>query len=48
MKSMLHTYGGWGYDHIISNIVPMMEDFGVSSGDIELITVLNPRNLLDK
>ena len=48
MKSMLHTYGGWGYDHIITNIVPMLEDFGVSSGDIELITVLNPRNLLDK
>ena len=48
MKSMLHTYGGWGYDHIISNIVPMMEDFGISSGDIELITKINPRNLLDK
>ena len=48
MKSMLHTYGGWGYDHIITNIVPMMEDFGISSGDIELITKINPRNLLDK
>ena len=48
LKGMFHRYGGWGYDHIISNIVPMMEDFGISSGDIELMTKINPRNLLDK
>ena len=48
MKSMLHRYGGWGYDHIITNIVPMMEDFGISSTDIEYMTVINPRNLLDR
>jgi len=48
LKGMLHRYGGWGYDHIIKNIVPMMEDFGISSGDIELMTVINPRNFLDK
>ena len=48
LKGMFHRYGGWGYDHIITNIVPMMEDFGISSGDIELMTKINPRNLLDK
>lgn len=48
LKSMFHQFGGWGYDHIITNIVPMMEDFGISSGDIELMTVINPRNLMDK
>lgn len=48
LKGMLHRYGGWGYDHVITNIVPMMEDFGISSTDIEYMTVINPRNLLDK
>ncbi len=48
LKGMLHRYGGWGYDHVITNIVPMMENFGISSTDIEYMTVINPRNLLDK
>lgn len=48
LKCMLHRYGGWGFDHIITNIVPMMEDFGISSEEIELMTVINPRNFLDK
>jgi phosphotriesterase-related protein len=29
LKQMLHRYGGWGFDHILTNIVPMMVDEGI-------------------
>lgn len=48
LKSMLHKYGGWGYDHIGENIVPMMEDFGISQKDIETIIRENPVRLLER
>ncbi len=48
LKSMLHKYGGWGYDHIGENIVPMMEDFGISKRDIETIVRDNPVRLLER
>lgn len=48
LKSMLHRYGGWGYDHIPKNIVPMMEDFGISEKDIKTIIKDNPVRLLER
>lgn len=48
LKSMLHAYGGWGYDHIGENIVPMMEDFGINQKDIEIITRDNPVRFLER
>ncbi|MBR4767703.1 MAG: hypothetical protein IK088_01880 [Lachnospiraceae bacterium] len=48
LKSMLHTYGGWGYDHIITNIVPMMEDFGIEPGTIDMIVRKNPVRFLER
>ncbi len=48
LKSMMHKYGGWGYDHIGKNIIPMMEDFGISSADIETITSKNPIRFLER
>jgi len=45
---MLHRYGGWGYDHIGENIVPMMEDFGISQKDIETIIRDNPVRMLER
>ena len=47
LKSMLHAYGGWGYDHIGENIVPMMEDFGISQSDIHTIVRDNPVSFLE-
>ena len=29
LKTLLHKYGGWGYDHLLTNVVPMMEDEGI-------------------
>lgn len=48
LKSMMHSYGGWGYDHIGKNVVPMMEDFGIGSKDINTIIRENPVRFLEK
>jgi phosphotriesterase-related protein len=47
LKSLLHSYGGRGYDHILTNIIPMMEDLNISGAQIETICVNNPANFLD-
>lgn len=48
LKSMTHHYGGWGYDHVITNIIPMMEDFGISQKDIHTIMTENPIRFLER
>lgn len=47
LKICLRTYGGWGYDHVLTNVVPMMEDEGISKQDIALILKDNPTNFID-
>lgn len=46
LKSMLHAYGGWGYDHILCNILPMMLDEGITQEEIDLLLRANPQCLL--
>lgn len=46
LKMLLHTYGGWGYDHLLKNIVPMMEDEGITSEQIRRMLVTNPSDWL--
>lgn len=48
LKSMLHKYGGWGYDHIFKNVVPMMEDFEISEKDIKTIIRDNPIEFVER
>lgn len=48
LKSMLHNYGGWGYDHIGVNILPMMEDFGITTEQINTITRENAIRFLER
>jgi len=48
LKTLLHRYGGWGYDHVLTNIRPMLLEEGVSPGDIEIMLVDNPANYLDR
>jgi phosphotriesterase-related protein len=45
LKMLLKHYGGWGYDHLLVNVVPMMRRAGMSAGQIEQITVHNPARL---
>lgn len=47
LKSLLHAYGGWGYDHVIAHILPALRHNGVRESAIENIMVHNPARWLD-
>jgi len=47
LKTCLHSYGGWGYDHMITNIIPMMEDEGITMEQIKTLMCSNPAEFLD-
>jgi|JI10StandDraft_1071094.scaffolds.fasta_scaffold91083_3 phosphotriesterase-related protein len=46
VRTRLHRYGGWGYDHLAKHIVPLLARAGVEESDIEVLLVGNPRRLL--
>ena len=46
-KNHLHCFGGWGYDHILTNIIPMMKDEGYDDVTINTLFVENPARFLD-
>ena len=46
LKNLMHCYGGWGYDHVLTNIVPMMEDEGITNEQIRTLLVENPADWL--
>jgi phosphotriesterase-related protein len=46
MKLDLTRYGGYGYSHILRNIVPMMKDEGIGEDQIHRMLVENPRRAL--
>lgn len=45
-KHNLRRYGGWGYDHILTSIVPMMRKKGMSDEQIHTLLVENPKRVL--
>jgi phosphotriesterase-related protein len=45
-KTCLKKYGGDGYDHILRNVVPVMQRKGMSGIDIETLLVHNPARLM--
>ena len=46
-KSMLRRYGGWGYDHLLTNVVPMMRTHSAISDDqIQAMLTANPARIL--
>ena len=47
MKMRLHRYGGWGYDHIQTNLLPFMRQAGFTDVELGTLFVDNPRRLLD-
>jgi Predicted metal-dependent hydrolase with the TIM-barrel fold len=47
LKTLLHKFGGWGYDHILTNIVPMMKEVGITDDQINAIINENPKAFLD-
>ena len=46
LKSLLHSFGGWSYDHIFTNITVMMENEGISPEDIDTILMKNPTRFI--
>jgi phosphotriesterase-related protein len=46
-KTDLVAFGGWGYAHILNNVVPMMVKRGIGRETIRAIMVSNPAALLD-
>jgi phosphotriesterase-related protein len=46
LKMDLRTYGGYGYDHILRDIVPALRRAGLEQSDIETILIDNPRRAL--
>lgn len=46
LKSLLHSYGGWSYDHVFTNIMMMMENEGISKEDIDTIINKNPTRFI--
>jgi predicted metal-dependent phosphotriesterase family hydrolase len=44
-RGALHAYGGQGYDHVITGFIPLLLERGLSSEDIDAMTVSNPRRL---
>ncbi|XP_025152386.1 phosphotriesterase-related protein [Harpegnathos saltator] len=47
-KHRLTTFGGHGYSHIVSNIVPILKNKHFTTEEIELLTVENPRTWLNQ
>ena len=40
------SYGGWGYEHILRNFVPLMRKRGVSEDEIHTILIDNPKRAI--
>lgn len=45
-KIQLTKYGGFGYDHLLTNAIPMLSYHGISDKQIRQITVTNPKSIL--
>ena len=46
LKTLLHRYGGWGYDHVLTNIVPMMKEEGITAEQVDVLLMENPKRFL--
>jgi len=44
----LHAYGGWGYDHLVTNLVPHLRRAGFDDAALETLLVHNPARFLDR
>jgi len=47
LKILLHRYGGWGYDHVLQNIVTMMVEEGIDRDLIGHLIEKNPKEWLN-
>ena len=45
-RTQFHHYGGWGWDHLLCNIVPRLRHAGVSQQELRTIFIDTPKRLL--
>ena len=45
-KARTSTYGGYGYGHLIENIVPRMRDRGIPEEQVRQVMINNPARIL--
>ncbi|MDD5704784.1 MAG: phosphotriesterase-related protein [Kiritimatiellae bacterium] len=45
LKSLLHAFGGRGYDHVLTNIVPLMLQAGIPQETVDKLLIANPARL---
>ena len=45
-QQMLTRNGGWGYAHVVTNVMPRLKKNGFTDDEINTITVENPKRLL--
>ena len=46
LKMLLTAYGGYGYDHLLVNVVPMLHRAGVTEAHLHTMMVENPARVL--
>lgn len=46
VRSRLRHYGGWGYDHLLRHVVPLLRAAGMTQTNVERLLIANPRRLL--
>jgi phosphotriesterase-related protein len=46
LKCRLHEFGGWGYDHLLTNVVPAMERLGIGPAELDSMLRDNPGKYL--
>ncbi len=46
VRSRLRRYGGWGYDHLLRHVVPLLLAGGLGQTDIDQLLIANPRRVL--
>lgn len=47
-KAALHAHGGWGYDHLPVDVLPMLRERGLDDAALTGLLVDEPRRLLDR
>ena len=46
LKMLLKAYGGWGYDHLLVNLVPQLLRAGITEDQLRTMMVANPARVL--
>jgi phosphotriesterase-related protein len=47
-KAALRHYGGWGYDHLPTTVLPMLRERDLSEAELTHLLIDEPRRLLDR